>query len=120
MPKKKIGKTGWLLYTRLLTYVKPHSATFGISIIGFIIFSMSTVATAQWLGWTVDQVEIGNVDARLLSPMIAIAIVIARGIGGFMGEYSLQHVANHIVHTLRCQMLQHLLVLPMRYFESFE
>jgi len=117
MPKKKIGKTGWLLYTRLLTYVKPHSVTFGISIVGFIIFSMSTVATAQWLGWTVDQVEIGNVDARLLSPMIAIGIVIARGIGGFMGEYSLQHVANHIVHTLRCQMLQQLLVLPMRYYD---
>ncbi len=117
MSSKKIGKEGWRLYKRLLGYVVPHSGSFLISILGFIIFAGAGMATAWWLGWTVDQVAAGNVEARVLAPLLCVAIVIARGIGGFMGEYSLQYIANHIVHKLRCQMLDQLLVLPMRYYD---
>lgn len=120
--RKKIvltsGKTAWQLYRRLLGYVRPHRITFFVSIMGFMIFSATNVATAQWLGWTVDQVQQANTDARYLSPLLCVVIVIIRGIGGFLGEYSLQFIANSIVHTLRCQMIEKLLVLPISYFDN--
>ena len=54
MAKQKMDQKGWELYKRLLTYVKPHRLVFAISVLGYFIFSITGVATAEWLGWTVD------------------------------------------------------------------
>ncbi|MES3008065.1 MAG: lipid A export permease/ATP-binding protein MsbA [Pseudomonadota bacterium] len=118
MAKQKMDKRGWELYKRLLMYVKPHRMVFGVSVLGYIIFSITGVATAEWLGWTVDQVNAGNPDARILSPLICVAIVVVRGIGGFMGGYSLEYIANHIVHKLRCDLMNKMLQLPVRYYDN--
>jgi subfamily B ATP-binding cassette protein MsbA len=109
---------GWHVYKRLLAYVKPHSGLFAISVIGYIIFSITGVATAEWLGWTVDQVTAQNSDARILSPILCVVIVLVRGIGGFMGGYTLEYISNSIIHTLRCEIMDRLLVLPMRYYDN--
>jgi len=109
---------GWQIYKRLLAYVKPHRGVFAISVLGYIIFSITGVATAEWLGWTVDQVTAQNPDARILSPLICVAIVLVRGIGGFMGGYSLEYISNSIIHKLRCEIMERLLILPMRYYDN--
>lgn len=109
---------GWQIYKRLLAYVKPHRGIFAISVIGYIIFSITGVATAEWLGWTVDQVTAQNPDARIISPILCVLIVLVRGIGGFMGGYSLEYISNSIIHKLRCEIMDRLLVLPMRYYDN--
>jgi subfamily B ATP-binding cassette protein MsbA len=109
---------GWHVYKRLLAYVKPHRGLFAISVFGYIIFSITGVATAEWLGWTVDQVTARNSDARILSPILCVVIVLVRGIGGFMGGYTLEYISNSIIHTLRCEIMDRLLVLPMRYYDN--
>ncbi len=118
MTEQKMDKRGWDLYKRLLTYVKPHRFIFAISIFGYIIFSITGVATAEWLGWTVDQVTAKNPDARMISAVLCVVIVVVRGIGGFMGGYSLEYISNQIVHKLRCEIMQKLLDLPVRYYDN--
>ena len=118
MAKQKMDQKGWELYKRLLTYVKPHRLVFAISVLGYVIFSITGVATAEWLGWTVDQVTAKNPDARIISPLVCVAIVVVRGIGGFMGGYSLEYIANHIVHKLRCDIMDKMLELPVRYYDN--
>lgn len=118
MAKQKMDQKGWELYKRLLMYVKPHRLVFGISVLGYIIFSITGVATAQWLGWTIDQITAKNPDVRIISPLLCVGIVIVRGIGGFMGGYSLEYIANHIVHKLRCDIMDKLLELPVRYYDN--
>ena len=118
MAKQKMDQKGWELYKRLLTYVKPHRLVFGISVFGYIIFSITGVATAEWLGWTIDQVTAKNPDARIISPLVCVAIVVVRGIGGFMGGYSLEYIANHIVHKLRCDIMDKMLELPVRFYDN--
>lgn len=118
MAKQKMDQKGWELYKRLLTYVKPHRMVFGISVLGYVIFSITGVATAEWLGWTIDQVTAKNPDARIISPLLCVGIVVVRGIGGFMGGYSLEYIANHIVHKLRCDIMDKLLELPVRFYDS--
>jgi subfamily B ATP-binding cassette protein MsbA len=113
-----MDQKGWELYKRLLTYVKPHRLVFGISVLGYIIFSITGVATAEWLGWTIDQVTAKNPDARIISPLVCVAIVVVRGIGGFMGGYSLEYIANHIVHKLRCDIMDKMLELPVRFYDN--
>jgi len=112
------GQRGWHLYKRLLQYLKPHKGAFIISVIGYTIFSATGIAVAEWLGWTVDVIESEDYgDLRLLIPLSSVLIVLVRGVGGVMGSYTIAHVSNHVVHKLRCEMLQHLLDLPVAYYD---
>lgn len=117
MARQKIDKEDWQIYKRLLRYVVPHRSVFLVSILGYILFSATGVATAEWLGWTVDQVTAQNADARFLAPIICVLIVVVRGIGGIMGGYSLEYISNHIIHKLRCEIMEKLLDLPTRYYD---
>ena len=109
---------GWQLYRRLFRYVAPHHVAIYGSIIGYIIFAATTPATTWWLGFTVDAINAENYEElRILSPLLCIAIVVVRGIGGFMGSYSLAAIANHVIHKLRCELIDHLITLPAAYFD---
>ena len=112
-------KDSWQLYKRLLRYVKPHLLAFEMSVVGYLIFAGTSVATAQWLGWTVDAIESQNYDQlRILSPALCVLIVVVRGIGGIMGSYGIAYVSNHVVHKVRCEMVGHLLDLPVSYYDK--
>lgn len=110
--------TGWQVYKRLMAYILPYMGVMGISFLGYLIFAATTPATAAWLGWTIDQVAIQNADARIISPILCVLIVLFRGLGGFLGHYALEHVANHVVHRLRCQIVDQLLAVPVNYYDQ--
>ena len=110
--------TGMQVYGRLLLYMRPYLGVFLICILGYIIYAASQAAVAPWLGWTIDQVEARSSEGRILSPILCVLIVVVRGIGGFMGGYSLEYIANHIVHKMRQQILDQLLAVPVRYYDQ--
>ena len=116
-PEAAALMTGAQVYARLLRYIRPFLGYFAISLLGYIIFAVTTPATAAWLGWTIDQIEANNADARIISPILCVLIVLARGVGGFLGHYSLEHTANHVVHKLRCEVLDQLLNVPIAYYD---
>ncbi len=109
---------GLQVYKRLLSYVRPYLGIFFICVLGYIIFAASQAAVAPWLGWTIDQVEARSNEGRILSPILCVLIVVVRGIGGFMGGYSLEYIANNIVHKLRQQILDRLLCVPVSYYDQ--
>ena len=110
---------GWQLYRRLFTYVKAYKLAIVCSILGYIIFAATTPATTWWLGMTVDAINSENFEElRIISPLLCVLIVIVRGIGGFMGSYSLASIANHIIHKVRCELISHLITLPARFFDK--
>ncbi len=110
---------GWQLYRRLFSYVKVYQLAIVGSILGYIIFAATTPATTWWLGLTVDAISSENYEElRIISPLLCVLIVIVRGIGGFMGSYSLASIANHVIHKLRCELIDHLITLPATYFDK--
>ncbi|MDF1765301.1 MAG: lipid A export permease/ATP-binding protein MsbA [Gammaproteobacteria bacterium] len=110
----------WSLYKRLLAYLKPQLPAVFTSILGFLIFALTTPLAAAWLGWTIDAIESKDLDWRVYSPLLCIAIAFIRGIGGFMGGYSIAHVANYLIHKMRRQIMQHTLELPVSFFDRSE
>ena len=132
----------WRIYLRLLSYVRPYLVFFVISIMGYIIYSACNVLLAELMRYLVD--AIGNSDkvssgilsgvvysvmghnhgmtdielARYAVPVLMILIAASRGFGFFIGGYYINHVARYVVHNLRCQLFDNLLVARSSYYES--
>ena len=117
---RKIGKEeSWRLYKRLFSYVIPHRMLFVTATLGYIIFALTAPAATWWLGWTVDAIAAEDYEAlRVLSPLAFIGLAAVRGIGGFMGSYYLAGISNHMVHKLRCELIDRLIRLPTSYFDK--
>lgn len=128
----------WALYRRLLTYV-PNWPHFGISIIGFVLYSAAAVLLADLLqliidtaggsltvgaglasdfliGWYGDQTAL-EANARLAIPLIMVVVITLRGIGFLLGNYYINSVARGLIHQLRCSVFDHLLAVPASYFD---
>ena len=117
---RKIDKEeSWRLYRRLFSYVMPHRILFATAMLGYIIFALTAPAATWWLGWTVDAIAAQDYEAlRILSPLAFIGLAAVRGIGGFMGSYYLAGISNHLVHKLRCELIDRLIRLPASYFDN--
>ncbi len=111
-------QTSWILYRRLLAYVLNHKLVMATGLIGFTIFAASGPAATQWLGWTLDSISSENYEqARILSPVLCIVIALVRGIGSFMGGYSMAGLAQRVMHRLRYELNEKLVKLPASFFD---
>ena len=108
------------LYGRLLSYLKPLFGFFLLGVIGFVMYSASSVKFFDLLQELVDVIGSGesvSSDQRVTIPLILIAIVAVRGVGGFLGSYYMAFIANHVIHRLRCQLMGRFIELPSAYYD---
>ena len=125
--------SGLQIYLRLLTYVKPYSGFFAISLLGYALFALSQPAFARLLEYFVEALEGSHATiardlggfipievfaSAALIPIVMTVIAILRGIGSFMGNYYLAQVSMSVVHDLRCLMFKHMIQLPNEYFDN--
>ncbi|MDD0977256.1 lipid A export permease/ATP-binding protein MsbA [Pseudomonas fontis] len=118
------------IYLRLLTYVKPYVGIFLLSIVGFIIFASTQPMLAGILKYFVDGLSNPEAvlfptvpylkDLQLLQavPLLIVLIAAWQGLGSFLGNYFLAKVSLGLVHDLRVELFNKLLVLPNRYFDN--
>ena len=118
------------IYFRILGYVKPYIGIFLLSILGFLIFASTQPMLGYILKYFVD--GLSNPDAvlfptvpylrdlRLLQavPLLIVLIAAWQGLGSFLGNYFLAKVSLGLVHDLRVELFNKLLVLPNRYFDK--
>ncbi|WP_409524150.1 lipid A export permease/ATP-binding protein MsbA [Nitrincola sp. MINF-07-Sa-05] len=113
-----VDSSSWAVYRRLLAYIQREWLMFGLSIVGFLIYAASQTAAAKWLEYFVDAIESGQLDHRANLAIGIILIFAVRGIGTFLGNYGIAYVARALVNRLRCQMFDHLLVLPCAFYQK--
>lgn len=134
MAMSEPAKAGGLqIYLRLLTYVKPYSGYFTISLLGYALFAFTQPAFARLLEYFVEALEghhatistdlgrflpIELLASAALIPIVMMVIAIVRGIGSFLGNYFLAKVSMSVVHDLRCLMFNHMIKLPNDYFDN--
>ncbi|HDZ57056.1 MAG TPA: lipid A export permease/ATP-binding protein MsbA [Pseudomonas xinjiangensis] len=111
------------IYLRLLSYVKPYWVAFVISILGFVIFASSQPAMAWMLKFFVDGLAQGE-SAEFLGvpliwgfPLFIVVVAVYQGIGSYLGNFFIAKVSLGVVHDLRTDLFNSLLLLPNRYFD---
>ncbi len=126
------------IYRRLLTYVLPYWAAFLLSIVGFLVYSLSNVSFVWLVSYIVDSLQPGagiaqvavNVKEylpaifgeegdlnRTLIPILLVLIAMTRGLGAFVGNYFIAYVSNNLVHNLRRELFDRLLTLPSAFYD---
>jgi len=106
------------VYVRLLGYVKQYWMAFSVSVVGFVIYAATQTASAKWLEYFVDSIEAGAFENRVLLALSIIAIFFARGLGTFLGNYGLAYVARYVIHLLRIDLFNQLMILPSNYYHQ--
>ncbi|MCK9816278.1 lipid A export permease/ATP-binding protein MsbA [Pseudomonas chlororaphis] len=118
------------IYFRLLGYVRPYIGLFLISIVGFLIFASTQPMLGYILKYFVDGLSDPQAvlfpsvpylrDMQLLQavPLLIVLIAAWQGLGSYLGNYFLAKVSLGLVHDLRVQLFNNLLILPNRYFDK--
>ncbi|WP_163559074.1 lipid A export permease/ATP-binding protein MsbA [Halomonas sp. NO4] len=110
--------SGWTLYKRLLGYVKPYWRAFALAIVGYAIYAASSTALAEMMKRLIDGIQNPDASFRLFLPLFVVGMFAARGLGTFLGTYFMSSVARNLVHVLRCNVFDHMLHLPGRFFDA--
>ncbi len=111
-------QSGVTLYRRLLSYVRPYWRSFALAIFGYAIYAASSTALAEMMKRLIDGIQEPDAAFRLFLPLFVVGMFAARGLGTFLGTYYMSNVARNVVHALRCDVFNHMLHLPGRFFDS--
>ncbi|PSL13919.1 ATP-binding cassette, subfamily B, MsbA [Marinobacterium halophilum] len=108
--------SAWQIYRRLLGYAKHLWPVFLVCFIGFAIYGAGQALSAKWLEMVVDTVQKGAYDQRYFLASAVLGIFVLRGVGAFIGNYSIAYVGREVIHRLRTQVFEQLLLLPSQYY----
>ncbi len=106
-------------YKRLWGYVKPYKLIGFISLmamIGTALIEMTMVALIEPL---MDEALVAkNIEATRWLPIAFIAVFLLRGISGFATEASLGWIGRGVISSLRREVFEKFLKLPVKFFEK--
>jgi subfamily B ATP-binding cassette protein MsbA len=106
------------IYKRLLRYVKPHRTFFFISIIGFLIYSITQPLFAQLIQQIIDSLQAKTHEKLLYLPLLFSGLIVIRGLGAYIGNYFLAQVSFNVIHELRCEIFEKYTQLPTVHFDT--
>ncbi len=122
--RAKLSKEDSLaIYRRLLTYLRPLWPVAIISIVGFAMFASTNFWFVDLTGQLVDTIEVAreiDFSERIRIPLLLVLLAATRGIGGYLGGYSMAYIANTVVHQIRSQLLARFLQLPLKFYDRSE
>jgi len=131
----------WQLYSRLVAYVFPYWYFFALSLVGYLVYSLGNVLLADLMQFLLDALNesadvatgivsglayklfdgrsMGQLEfARIAVPVAIVLLTLTRAMGFFVGTYFMNHVARHLIHELRCELFNKMLVAPSAYYDS--
>ena len=105
-------------YRRLLTYLRPHKSAFAVGVLGMAAFAATDAAWAAFVKFFLDGTFVDR-DPRLvwLVPVTLVGLFVVRGVSDFVQTYYPGYVGRQIVKTLRAQLFDRYVNLPLAYFD---
>ena len=119
----------------------PYWWVFGLSLLGYIVYSAGNVLLADMMQFLLDALNqseaadsglvsrvayglfyVEGMDklefTRIAFPVSLVILAFIRSMGFFVGTYFMNHVARNLIHTLRCELFDKMLVAPSAYYDS--
>lgn len=119
MPHRNTPQDGMRLYRRLLGYVYPHWRAFVIALTGLVFVASTETGFAMLMKPLLDGSFVERDPAIIsLAPLGLIILFLVRGIASYLAGYWMGWVARRVIKELRRQIFEHLLRLPVRFFDS--
>ena len=107
------------IYKRLISYVGAYKSVAFVAIIGMIGYSGMDALFIQLMKPFIDEgLNQRNSDVLKYAPFVVIALVIGRGIFNFMSSYCLSYVGSQVVRSLRQELFEHILHLPVSFHDK--
>jgi subfamily B ATP-binding cassette protein MsbA len=117
-PNTSIAPNAWLVYRRLLSYLRPHRGMFALGILGAMMFSASMVLFSLFAKEFGDGTFVQR-DPRTIVwlPVALVGLFALRGLGDFTQTYCMGYVGRRIVKKLRSEIFERVLHLPISYYD---
>ncbi|MDJ0759724.1 MAG: lipid A export permease/ATP-binding protein MsbA [Woeseiaceae bacterium] len=113
------GPDAKAIYRRLWTYVTPNFGIFVIALVAMVVTALTEAALVQLLEPLLNRLFVQkDEDIRLWLAGAFVAAFILRGLSGFATEFSLGWIGRGVISSLRRQVFQRFLELPMRFFDK--
>lgn len=106
-------------YLRLLSMTRRHWRLYALSFVGFLIYAASNAGFAHTMKLLIDSIQAGE-RREYFFPMLLVGIFAARGVGSFMGSYSLASVAKELVHDLQLKLYDTFMAMPAKRYDEIE
>ncbi|ALS33185.1 ATP-binding cassette, subfamily B, bacterial MsbA [Pseudoalteromonas translucida KMM 520] len=107
------------IYKRLISYVGAYRTVAIVAIIGMIGYSGMDALFIQLMKPFIDEgLNERNADVLKYAPFVVIALVIGRGVFNFMSSYCLSYVGSQVVRSLRQELFEHILHLPVSFHDK--
>jgi len=105
-------------YRRLLGYLAPHRGRFILGMLGGTLFA-ATMTSLAWFAKKFGDGTLVHQDPRTIVwiPVALVGLFLLRGIGEFVQTYYMGYVGRQIVSRLRRDVFDHILQLPVGYFD---
>ncbi|MDR2174155.1 MAG: lipid A export permease/ATP-binding protein MsbA [Burkholderiales bacterium] len=116
---KKITADSWMLYKRLLKYLRGYWKVFAVSLLAMTIAAATEPAFVALMKPLVDGGLVGKDPQTMVwVPLAIIGLFLLRGLSSFVNEYATSWLSGHLVQRLRQEMFALLLRLPVTYYEN--
>jgi subfamily B ATP-binding cassette protein MsbA len=106
------------LYRRLLRYVRPYRAVFGIAIVGMLVVAGTDLLLLQGLTPLLRSLQTPGATPAWYFAVGIVGVFILRGIGSYVSEFGLAWIGSRVVFDLRSEVCDHLLRLPASFFDA--
>ena len=105
-------------YRRLLGYLRPHIRIFLFGVLGMVLFAATDAGWAAFVKFFLDGTFV-NKDPRMvwLVPCTLVGLFLLRGFADFLQTYCPGFVGRKIVKTMRGQIFDRYLHLPVAFFD---
>ena len=111
--------TGWELYRRLLSYVKPYRKVFFFAILGMIVVAITQPGLPYLIKGITDKGFIAKDSEFIrLIPYYLILLFLIRGTATFASQFGIYWVGRRVIFDIRREMFQRMIHLPTAFFDK--
>lgn len=103
----------------MLTYFKPYKLRIALAVLAMLLVAAGEGATAFLVKPAMDEIFINkDKTALVFIPILFIAVYLLKGAGRFYQQYLMQYCGFMVLETLRQELYQKIIRLPLRFFEN--